>query len=405
MSAESPSTGAEAPVPLDPLALFDPAVAASPQETYRKFRDQCPVARTDSLLGSMTVLSRYDDVGTALRRTETFSSSAAIDIGQERPLIPLQIDPPEHAKYRRVLNPLFSPKRIALMEPAMRDLARRLIGEFVDKGACDFHTDFAVPLPCTVFLQVMGMPLGDVDLFLRWKDAIIRPPADLSDPTVAQKARAAAATEIYAYFDAMITEREKDPRDDLLTEFTTEEVDGEKLTREAILDTCFLFLLAGLDTVTATLDCFIARLADRPEERAHIASGPDAASAAVEELLRWETPVMAIPRLVTSDVTLHDQLLSAGDVVIMMIGAANTDERQWATADSVDFARGRNPHFAFGAGPHRCLGSHLARSELRIALEEFHRAVPDYAIAPGTTLAFTTGIRQVDTLPLVFPSP
>jgi cytochrome P450 len=255
-----------------------------------------------------------------------------------------------------------------------------------------------------VFLQIMGMPISEVDMFLKWKDAIIRPPVDFADPTVAQNVRSAAAAEIYAYFGAEIEDRYREPRNDLLTEFTTGEVEGEKLSRDAILDICFLFLIAGLDTVTATLDCFIARLAAHPGERAQITAGADAAAAAVEELLRWETPVMAIPRMATADVTIHGETISEGDIVMMMIGAANTDERDWSAADTVDFARGRNPHFAFGAGPHRCLGSHLARSELRVALEEFHRAIPDYELAPGAELAFTPGIRQVDALPLVFPT-
>jgi cytochrome P450 len=160
-------------------------------------------------------------------------------------------------------------------------------------------------------------------------------------------------------------------------------------------------MLGGLDTVTATLDCMIQYLATHPEQRQRLVDDPSAIPGAVEELLRWLTPVMVIPRAAAQDVTLHDVEIKAGDSVTLVLGAANDDESEFA-ADVVDFDREPNKHLAFGGGHHLCLGAHLARMELRIALEELHARIPDYRLADGAEVHFSTGIRQAHTLPLVW---
>ena len=187
-----------------------------------------------------------------------------------------------------------------------------------------------------------------------------------------------------------------------MTELVHAEIEGERLERTEILDICFLLLLAGLDTVTATLGCNIAYLAANPEARRRIASEPRLIPSAVEELLRWETPVMLIPRLIKQDVVIGGAQLRAGELATLLLGAANVDEGHFESADTVDLERERNIHLAFGAGPHRCLGSHLARMELQVAMEEWHRRVPDYGIAEGETPRYSPGIREVLYLPLVW---
>ncbi len=184
--------------------------------------------------------------------------------------------------------------------------------------------------------------------------------------------------------------------------FIQAEVDGKRLTVDEILGICFLFILAGLDTVTDSLECFFAYLAQHPDQRRRIVADPDIIPTAVEELLRWESPVTAVPRMTTSDLELGGCPLQHGDHVGISIGVGNTDERAMPDADVVDLTRSPNKHLAFGGGIHRCLGSHLARLELRTTLREWHQRIPEYSLAPGTELTYQVGLRQIDVLPLVF---
>ena len=182
------------------------------------------------------------------------------------------------------------------------------------------------------------------------------------------------------------------------------DIAGEPLSRDEMLDICFLFLIAGLDTVTDSLDCFFVYLARHPEHRRLLIEQPDIVPGAIEELLRWETPVPGVARIALQDVEVGGCPISKGERVSPLLGAANTDPDEFADPDVVDFARSPNRHRAFGGGPHRCLGSHLARLELRVALREFHRRIPDYEIAPGTELKYTSALRSVESLPLRVPS-
>jgi cytochrome P450 len=209
------------------------------------------------------------------------------------------------------------------------------------------------------------------------------------------------ADSIYAYFERVIAERGSDCSDDLLSAFLDAEVDGDRLSHEEILDICFLFLIAGLDTVTASLDCMFTHLAEHPEERRRIVDDPEAVAAIVEELLRWETPVMGGARVATRDAEIDGFAVSAGEQVMVLYGAANVDPAEFTCPMDVDWDRAENRHLAFGGGIHRCLGSHLARIELRVALTEWHRRIPDYAVAPGAELSFTAGIRTLDRFPMV----
>jgi cytochrome P450 len=191
----------------------------------------------------------------------------------------------------------------------------------------------------------------------------------------------------------------------MLTGFLEAEVDGNRLTREDILDICYLFLLAGLDTVTASVGCMVSYLAQHPEQRQRLVDDPSQIPGAVEELLRWETPVPGVPRVVTKDVELSGERLESGERVTVLIGSANIDERGFPEPADIDFERPANRHLAFGGGVHRCLGSHLARLELRVALEQLHERIPDYSIKPGEEPKYSMGIRAVEYLPLVFTPP
>jgi cytochrome P450 len=347
------------------------------------------------------IVSRYEDVLEVLRHPEVFSSNDdAVDIGQKRPLIPLQLDPPEQTQYRKLMAPLFAPKVVDAMEAQTRQLAIDVIERVSGAGSCNFHSAVAEPLPSTVFLQLLGLPVSRAAEFIELKDGIIRPPVETAEERIAAVHEAGA--KIYAILEEVVGERAAHPKNDFISGFLRAEVDGESLTPEDVVDIGYLFFLAGLDTVTASLDCMIAWLARNPERRAELVADPSLVPNAIEELLRFETPVTGVARITTEATELGGCPIAKGTPVNVLLGAANTDERFMAGADDVDFHREVNKHLAFGAGAHRCLGSHLARMELRVVLEEWHARVPDYAIKPGVELEYSQGLRQVENLELVW---
>jgi cytochrome P450 len=389
-----------------PLAAMDASMAANPQPTYKMLRDSMPVLAMDVGSSPGVLLSRKEEIDFALRHTEIFSSNIdAVDLKNKRPMIPLQIDPPEHKKFRKLLDPIFAPRKMAAMDQEVADLVNQHIDGFVERGEVDFAKEFSVPFPSAVFLTLLGLPLDELETFLAMKDGIIRPEHVTGTVRGSRESDAyqqKIADSVYAYFEKVLDEREKEPRDDLLSHFLSAEVDGDRLSREDILDICFLFLIAGLDTVTATLDCMFSFLAQHPEHRRQLSENPDIIPNAIEELLRWETPVMMVSRVVVEDAELAGCPVHKGDHAIVVIGSANTDEAEFPDADEVRFDREVNRHIAFGGGVHRCLGSHLARLELRVALREWHKRIPEYEIEPGHELVYTSGIRSIDHLPMRF---
>jgi cytochrome P450 len=368
-----------------------------PQPKYRAMLERAPVSCP---VEGMAVVASRSAVDVALRDTETFSSEGFLDLGNVRPLIPLSVDPPKHKTYRRILDPLFAPKRMEELEADIVDRFHRFVDAFEDRGSCHFTDEVATPFPSAIFLGLMGLPWEELDTFLRFKDGILRPTG--ATPQEQGAARRAMGEEIYAYFDAVLDERERRPRGDILTGFLRAEIDGRTLTREEILDICFLFLIAGLDTVTDTLTCMFAFLAQHPEHRRQLVEDPDLVPLAVEEMLRWETPVNQVPRVATRDTELDGCPIPKGSFVSVLIGAANVDPASMPHADEVRFDRTANRHLAFGGGVHRCLGSHLARRELRVALTEWHRRIPDYELKPGLELHYPPGLRSVENFELVW---
>jgi len=377
----------------------DHEAAAHPQAQYKLLRDAGPVV--DMGEGGMVVVGGDAEVRHVLSHPDIFSSGIdAVAIGQVRPLIPLQIDPPDHRNYRKLLDPIFAPRQVALLEDRTRDLVRGLVAAVVDEGACNFHEAVAEPLPTTVFLQLLGLPVERAKEFIQLKDGIIRPPVSTNRERVEYTAR--VGQRIYAVLQEAIDQRLEQRSDDFLSMFLDAEVDGHRLTVEDVLDIGYLFFLAGLDTVTASLDCMISYLAQHPDQRRRLAEDPSLIPHAVEEMLRWETPVQGVIRIAAADSEIAGCPIPKGKVVSVVLGSANTDEQAWPDVDTIDFDRAENRHIAFGGGAHRCLGSHLARMELRVALEEWHRAVPDYRIRDGVELHYSQGLRAVENLELTW---
>jgi cytochrome P450 len=342
-----------------------------------------------------------------LRHHEQFSSAIEMGLGNVRPLIPLNVDPPLHAKFRKLLDPLFAPRR---MDEQEEDITRRVnafIDAFIDRGECNFSEEFADPFPSSVFLGLMGLPEDELRMFLHMRDGILHAEKwdenALFDVEARNKVMTAAGQEIYRYFSDLIDKRMREPAHDIITRFLDAEIDGEKLSREDILDICFLFLIAGLDTVSDTLTCAYAFLATHPEHRQMIVDDLTIIPQAVEELLRWESPVPSgVPRQAVCPVDLPTGAhVPDGSMVMPHYGAANLDPATYSDPAEIRFDRDPNPHLAFGGGVHRCLGSHLARRELRVTLREWHRRIPDYGIKPGhEELEYPPGLRHVKDLTL-----
>jgi len=377
---------------------------SAPQEHYRRAIEQggllCPAEG---------VIMSFDRSTTefVLRHHELFSSRVEMHLGNVRPMIPINVDPPRHSNYRKLLDPIFAPRR---MDEQEGDITRRVNGfidQFIDSGTCNFTEEFAELFPSSVFLGLMGLPEDELRMFLRLRDGCLHPekidPAAVTDMDARFAVMNANGEEIYRYFGGLIDERTKHPTDDIISRFLAAEVDGERMSREDILDILFLFLIAGLDTVSDSLTCFYAFLATHPEHRRQILDDPAVIPAAVEELLRWESPVPGgVTRVAVKDTELPGgKMVTAGTSMVVSYGAANVDPAAYPDGFEVRFDRNTNPHIAFGGGVHRCLGSHLARRELRVTLREWHRRIPDYWITPGhEKLEYPRGLRHVKDLML-----
>jgi cytochrome P450 len=381
--------------------LFDPKLLRDPHQLYAQLRAAGPM----NLGAQGVILARRADIAAMLSDAATFSSGMDVtQTGTDRPLIPLQIDPPQHREYRKILNPIFAPRRMEEMAESVTALARELVAAVEGEEVVDFVGRFSIPFPSQVFLTMLGLPMDHLPRFLELKDGFIRPESITGHPrhhenSVALMRR--TATEIYDYFDRVIQERKAAPGNDLVTQLVETEVEGSRLSHEDVLDICFLLLVAGLDTVSASLDCLMLHLATHPERRQALADDASLIPSAVEELLRWESPVMMVARVATRDYEIAGCPINKGQHVLALLGAANTDPDDLPDADVVRLDRDENRHIAFGVGIHRCLGSHLARMELAIALREWHARIPHYRLAPDFEPTFNTSIRSLVSLPLL----
>lgn len=382
---EVPSSGQDVNEVIRTFTVHDPALFADPYPTYQLLRNKCPVARSEMHDG-FWVVSKYEDVHFVCQHPEVFSSHPAhipSHLGQDRPLIPLEIDPPDHARYRQILAPLFAPGKMQALEPTMRATVNSLIDGFIERGRCEFIHELAEPLPTHIFLQMMDWPESDAAQFHALKDVIIH--GVPGDEEASLAARTEAGMALYTYFAEVLDDRMESPReDDVVSTLIEAQFGGERpLTQFEILDIVFLLLIAGLDTTTGALGNAFVHLSQRPDVRDRLVAEPSLIPSAVEEMLRFESHVTT-GRRVTSDVVVRDTPFREGDRVMVLFGSGSRDEDEFPDAGEIVVDRHPNRHLAFGAGPHRCVGSYLARLELVVAFEELHRRLPDYRLAPGT---------------------
>lgn len=391
----------------DPFAV--PLAKADFQPDYLAYMAKSPIWRHSGRV----VLFRFEDIVAINRHPGVLGEgkSGPSMADEDHPLIPLELDGEEQKKFRRLLDPLFAPKsktsRIQNLDPVIRKLASELIDGFAGDGEVDAYAKFCVPLPTQIFVSMLGLPLDDMPFFLEFKEAILRPVGET--PEERHAFHAAAMDRMFAYLNTELDRREEAglERDDLIGGFMSAEVGGERLTRDDMLNIIYLLVIAGLDTVTSSLSCILTWLARNPDQRQRLIDDETLIPAAVEELMRFESPVQWGHRLAIEDISLPSgATLKAGEFLQPIWAAANLDPDVFTNPLEVDFDRPSNKHIAFASGFHRCLGSHLARLELVIALEEWHRRIPTYRIRSEDELIyFNYNVRTVAHLPLVFGPP
>ncbi len=375
--------------PEDPFDAIIPRIHEGPEAFYA----------TDGIGPGMGtwIFRRADDIRAIYLDAEHFTSAGrgtlSHMLGESWSVIPVDTDGAEHAAYRALLNPMFTPARAARLNDQARELARELIAGFATKGSCEFIGDFARPLPCTVFLAMMGFPLDRMPEFLQWEDAIIAG-TELDH-------RQWALRHIKAFLFEAIAERRANPGSDLLSELLRAEVAGRAPSDVELMGMAINLFLGGLDTITSMAGWHFKHLATHPEDQAALRADPASIPAALEELLRAYA-LVTMQRLCIKRTTVRGVTIKPGDYVTVSTPLAGRDPEAYDRPNEIRFDRAPT-HSAFAYGRHRCLGSHLARKELTIMLQEFLAAIPPFRIAPGAEVPMHLGAQMgIDALPLVW---
>ncbi|MDV8067114.1 cytochrome P450 [Rhodococcus sp. IEGM 1366] len=358
--------------------------------------------------GGHWIVTRYKEIHEVLRDTETFSSypnNLVTGPGGMGKFIPIELDPPEHTGYRVALQPLFSPNRMKALTDEIRDVINELLDGFAGKGEAEFISEFAHELPTRVFLTLMDWPADDAPMFTEMTDTVLMGKPGASEEASSQ-ATVAAGLEMIGYFQKIVDERRANPGDDITSTLIHTEVeleDGKRLlTDEELNRMFFLLLIAGLHTVQGSLAWSIIHLFNNPDQRDALVDDETLIPSAVEEILRIEAAV--IPgRAATRDVELGGVQIKKGEQLILMLCSANRDDTEFEDPEELNLERHPNRHLSFGSGAHRCIGSHLARIELSLALEELHRRIPDYELIESDPPILHAGqVRGCARLPIRF---
>jgi len=361
---------------------------------WARLREAGPVVEGDGFY----TLTRREDVLEALRNTEVFSSKAAFDgLGSPLPMVPIAFDPPEHTRFRRILHPYFSMQTLSAMLPSLQQQAIDVVDDIASRDGCEVVQELAIPYPSQVFLTLFGLPLADRDRLVAWKDAII----DIGMAQSLEDADLTPAIELATYLTEAIAEHRRNPGEDILSGVLT---GPDPLDDGEALGLGYVFILAGLDTVTSAIGSALLMLARHPDVRRALCADPDQIPVFVEELLRLESPAPMIPRVTTRAVTVGDVTLPAGAKVRLPLAAINRDGSDAISTDDLVMDGKLHRHWGFGGGPHRCLGSNLARLELRLVLSEWLRRIPEFDVAPGfdAVVEWPAASLALPKLPLVF---
>jgi cytochrome P450 len=314
-------------------------------------------------------------------------------VGENVRLNPIEIDPPAHHGYRRILNPFFTPKAVKELDAPVRQACVELIEKFADKGGCDFVEEFAIPFPSYVFLDLMGMPRDKLDDFIGWENDIMRAPDPMD--------RVKAARAVYAYLKEHKDKQKISPSNDFLRGMTSGTVDGRPLDHLELMGMFYVLYVGGLDTVYSTIGWTLLHLARNPALQDRLRDHPELVPAAVEEFARAFS-VVVTHRQVVNDYIFHGAPLRAGDEIHLPLALANRDPAVFDRPHDIDIDRAPR-HIAFGTGTHNCLGIHLAKREIRIVIEEFLKRFRNIRIPEGAAWHYHTGRTfGLDSLPLVW---
>jgi len=350
----------------------------------------------DKTVGTWCV-SHYDDIRRVYEDNTYFSTKGVAQFqvlaGETFPSIPLGIDPPDHAKYRRFLNVHFTPVALQKLEPKVRALAVEMIESFADKGEVDIAYDFGRVYPVRVFLDLMGLPFAMFEQFLAWEYEILH--------SRDHARMGAAVKQIIAYLREFIAEKQKNPDDKLGSYIANGEIDGQPLTPDEVIGMTWFLWLGGLDTVASTISQMFRRMALDQALQQRLRDNPELTNTAVEEFLRMQ-PLVNSFRMLKQDLEWDGVTLKAGDYITCLNSSGNFDPDQFADPRTFDPARPVNRHYTFVGGIHLCLGAHLARRELRILVDEFVKRVPTFTVKPGADTTVVPGLLSIRNLPIVW---
>ncbi len=375
--------------------------AGDPHEVWSWMRREAPVYYDE--VARVWGIARYEDVLAIEKDPATFSSHRAPrPHGAHLPMM-ISMDDPEHRQRRALVNRGFTPRRVADMEQTVAILCRHIVDRVCEVGRCDFVWDVAAPLPLMVIAGLLGFDIEAHEDLLHWSDDLMR--ATTLEPTPDQaKAGFDAMMAFRAFQLDVISQRRRNPQDDLITKLCAAEVDGRHLDDESIVNEALLILIGGDETTRHVISGGMLALLERPEQLSLLTSDMTGIPVAVEELLRWVSPVKNMARTVTTDVEVHGQRLHQGDQVMLFYPSANRDEDIFAAPDALDVGRQPNPHLAFGFGTHFCLGAALARLELRVLFHEVLTRLPDLGLAEGAPLTYRSSnfVSGLESMPVCF---
>jgi cytochrome P450 len=373
VQAEHPAEGRP-----DRLAAFDFHGPALDEvwDDYRAMHAGCPVGHS-SKYGGFTFLAKLEDIFAAEQQPDVFAVAPSMLLpafGTDVPMIPIDIDPPMHAIYRKILLPLFTPRMLDVLTPGIRQTAQELASAIAAQDVADASKHFARPVVTIVFSRLCGFPEEDWPKFDQWVDDIIY------ERTVDPERAFAAGNAVRTYFDELLQRRRGAPReDDLISVLLEARIeDGRPLTHDELISYCYLLFVAGLDTTAWAIRAGLWYLARTPAAQAELRAHPERVPAAAEEFLRMLSPVQGMARTCLRDTVVRGQEIREGERVVLVFGAGNRDPEAFEDPDTIRFDRTKNRHLAFGGGIHRCLGSNLGRRELQIAIEEFLQCVPTF---------------------------
>src|SRR3954447_498833 len=379
----------------------DDVWAADPYPIWDDLRQQCPVAHT-SRYGGAWLPTRFEDVASIAYDTERFTSLSVV-VSEFRPPVelapagiapPISSDPPFHKEARRMLLPIFSPQAIAKLEASTRAYCEELVAAMRGRDIVDAAEDYAQHIPVRVIAIMLGLPESDADRFRGFVNHT------LEGVALPMEQRAAGMMALFEYLRGHIEDHIANPRDDLISFLLDSELDGEKLTVFHVARTIALLLIAGIDTTWSAIGASIWHLASTPADRQRLVAERDLLPVAMEELLRAYAPV-TMARLVREDMDWNGCPMKANEWVLLPFPAANRDPAEFERADEVVIDRAVNRHAAFGLGIHRCAGSHLARMELRVALEVWLAAFPTFELSDPDAVRWSGGqVRGPRTLPV-----